>query len=135
MPAPASSKSTPTRVVGVVCPFDSPAVIADTFTEVYDPGAFRDQEAKGWKDTGPSVLGLWNHDRAAPIASVASGTLKLKTTGRGVEFDMTPVPAGVGEYALQLVARGDVAGSSAGFIVFEDVWTHREGDRYPIAPS
>jgi HK97 family phage prohead protease len=112
-------------VAGIVAPFGDIARIGGVFTEEYDGKAFRDQQGNSWRES-PPVLGMWSHDLTQPLASVVSGTLKLRTTRIGLEYTMWPVPEGVGAYALQLVGRGDVAGSSAGFSILEDVWLDRD---------
>ena len=129
--ASARTAAETTRVVGIVAPFGDVADLG-AFTEEYAPEAFRDQEKRGWQGT-PTVLGLWSHNIDHPLASVQGDTLKLNTTRAGVGYEMYPVTEGIGAYALKLVGRGDVTGSSAGFYVLQEMWElHEDQDGYQI---
>jgi HK97 family phage prohead protease len=65
---------------------------------------------------------------SSPLASVKAGTLKLSTARAGISYRMWPILEGVGAYAMRLVNRGDVTGSSAGFMVDREEWTVDDDD-------
>jgi len=76
------------------------------------PGAFK----RTLKD-GPDVVALFNHDPSMILGRRSAETLILKEDGKGLSYDVTPGDTTVGRDVLEHVRRGDVVGSSFGFLV------------------
>lgn len=100
------------KLVGIAAPFDSPSVDLGGFTETIKRGAF----AKSLDD-GSVIFALHHHDTGQVLASTRVGSLSLRETARGLEFDMTPADTSTGRDVLALAKRGDLAGMSFGFRV------------------
>lgn len=74
--------------------------------------------------TSPDVMARYNHERL--LARTSSGTLRLKPTAEGLDYDFDPKPADAD--LVQSLGRGDVRGSSFAFRVAPDGerWYHDE---------
>lgn len=91
----------------------------DEFVEEFAPGAFdeslqkRDQKA------------LWNHKMEMPLGSVKANTLRFNSDTTGLSYDIDLPNNSWGNDALESVRRGDVDGSSFGFICVSggDKWS------------
>lgn len=89
----------------------------DEFLEEISAGAFdkslqnRNQKA------------LWNHDTSKPLGSVASGTLRFNSDTSGLNYDVDLPNTSYGNDVYESVQRGDVDGSSFGFICIDNVWS------------
>lgn len=89
----------------------------DEFLEEISSGAFdkslqnRNQKA------------LWNHDTSKPLGSVAAGTLRFNSDTNGLNYDIDLPNNTYGNDAYESVQRGDVDGSSFGFICNDDIWS------------
>jgi HK97 family phage prohead protease len=66
---------------------------------------------------------LWNHDTSKPLGSCKSGTLRFNSDITGLNYDVDPPNNSWGNDAYESVSRGDIDGSSFGFICLNDVWS------------
>lgn len=105
-------------LVGYAAVFNSPTKINErgkTFTETVKPGAFTRaiQESQ-------DVICCVNHNQDRLLGRTSSGTLRLSEDAHGLryEVDIPQSEAGIKE----LVARGDLFGSSFKFGVRKDTW-------------
>jgi len=85
------------------------------------PGAFK--RILGEK---PDVRGLFNHDPNQVLGRTENGTLKLKSTSAGLEYEIEPPDTQTARDVVELLSRGDISGSSFSFIPSVD--TKIEGD-------
>ena len=65
---------------------------------------------------------LWNHELSMPIGSVKAGTLRFNDDPIGLNYDDDLPNNTWGNDAYESVKRGDVDGSSFGFIVKDSHW-------------
>lgn len=81
----------------------------DAFREVIEPGAVTDELLLGWD----VKMLLW-HNREKLLArwNKGEGTLRLSVDETGVKYSFEAPHTPDGETALELVRRGDLAGSS-----------------------
>ena len=66
---------------------------------------------------------LWNHDTSKPLGSVSAGTLRFNSDTSGLNYDIDLPNNTYGNDAYESVKRGDVDGSSFGFMCLNDVWS------------
>lgn len=68
---------------------------------------------------------LINHDPAYLLGRQSAGTLRLRTDGEGLVFEVDLPDTGYANDLKQLVARGDMTGASFGFIpnLDKSTWT------------
>lgn len=107
----------PPSLSGYAAMFNSETVIAGYFREKIAPGAFRDAIKND------DVRALFNHDPNYVLGRTANDTLTLKEDKQGLHYDVTlnmNDPDAVRVHAK--VQRGDVTGSSFGFVVEEEKW-------------
>jgi hypothetical protein len=102
----------PTRIAGYAAVFNSNSLDLGGFTEQIAPGAFDEVLA-----SKPDTRCLWNHDESALLGRTTSGTLKLRVDKRGLYYDCIAPDTTLGRDVLVLTERGDISGSSFGFIV------------------
>lgn len=106
---------------GYAVKYNSPTLMrdrwGDEFLEEISSGAFdkslqnRNQKA------------LWNHDTSKPLGSVSAGTLRFNSDTSGLNYDIDLPNNTYGNDAYESVQRGDVDGSSFGFICIDDIWS------------
>lgn len=106
---------------GYAVKYNSPTLMrdrwGDEFLEEISSGAFdkslqnRNQKA------------LWNHDTSKPLGSVSVGTLRFNSDTSGLNYDIDLPNNTYGNDAYESVQRGDVDGSSFGFICIDDIWS------------
>jgi HK97 family phage prohead protease len=70
----------------------------------------------------PNVVCLFNHDDNRLLGRTTSGTQKLSADDKGLSYKCTLPQTATGDEVGELVSRGDISGSSFGFIVGEDDW-------------
>lgn len=109
---------------GYAVKYNSPTLITDRwgdqFLEEFAPGAFdeslqtRDQKA------------LWNHKKSMPLGSVAAGTLRFNPDTVGLNYEVDLPNTTWGNDAYESISRGDVDGSSFGFICLNNAWSEVE---------
>lgn len=63
---------------------------------------------------------LFNHNTDLVLGRVSSGTLRLSVDSVGLRYEIDPPDTSVGRDVSELLARGDVRGSSFAFIVTAD---------------
>jgi phage prohead protease, HK97 family len=103
------------RVSGIAARYSNPTVIAvksanASFQEVLAPGAFRNAVAAK-QDT----KFLINHDVNRLMGSVAAGTLRLRESANGLEFEADLPESDDGRNAYASIKRGDMSECSFGF--------------------
>ena len=79
--------------------------------------------------TAPSeddVRGLFNHDSNIVLGRTAAGTMLIKATSAGLEYDIDPPASAAADGVIESLRRGDVSGSSFSFLVTEEVWRKEE---------
>jgi HK97 family phage prohead protease len=64
----------------------------------------------------------FNHDKHKLLGRTASGTARVSVDSRGLLYSCDLPDTTVGHDVYELVKRGDVVGSSFGFIASEDAW-------------
>ncbi|MEH7249159.1 HK97 family phage prohead protease [Neobacillus niacini] len=89
----------------------------DEFLEEISSGAFD----KSLQDRNQKAL--WNHDSSKPLGSVTAGTLRFNSDTSGLNYDVDVPDNSYGNDAFVSVQRGDVDGSSFGFICTDNVWS------------
>lgn len=72
------------------------------------------------------VRALFNHDPNYVLGRTVSGTLRLAADKKGLRYDVDLPDTAAGRDVRELVRRGDVSGSSFGFIVEDDDWDESE---------
>ncbi len=97
------------KLEGYAAVFGQEARISD-FTEIIQPGAFRDSLAG-------DVLALVDHDAGKLLARTRSGSLRLAEDSRGLAFSLDVPDTSLGRDVLALAERGDLGGASFGFLV------------------
>jgi HK97 family phage prohead protease len=90
------------------------------FREQIAPNAF--DEALKTDD----VRALFNHDPNYVLGRTVSKTLTLSVDKKGLRYDVDLPDTAAGRDVKELVRRGDVSGSSFGFVVEEDEWDERD---------
>jgi HK97 family phage prohead protease len=103
-------------IAGTAAVFDSRSEDLG-FYEYIAPGAF-DAVLR----SKPDVLALWNHDYNQLLGRTASGTVRLHTDNIGLRYEVDLPATNLGGDIGALVDRGDITGSSFGFICGEDDW-------------
>lgn len=123
---------------------DSPGTIegyAAVFYSEADPGS----EYELWADPGfravervapgafsralneqDDTRAMFNHDPNMLLGRTASGTLRMAEDGRGLSYSVDLPDTTLGRDVAQLVDRGDVNGSSFGFVVEQESWRETE---------
>jgi HK97 family phage prohead protease len=106
---------------GYAVKYNSPTIITDrwgdSFLEEFAQGAFdeslktRDQKS------------LWNHKSSMPLGSVSAGTLRFNPDTTGLNYEVDLPNTSWGNDAYESIKRGDVDGSSFGFICLDNQWS------------
>jgi HK97 family phage prohead protease len=94
-------------------------VIQPALVERLSPKAFN----KALKER-QDVRALFNHDPNLVLGRTASGTLKLEKSQRGLDYKITPGKTTVASDVKEHINRGDVTGSSFGFRVVDQKFSH-----------
>jgi hypothetical protein len=129
----AERAGTPSRIIGYGAPFNVESIIrvpgGVSFREKILPGAFRNVLTS-------DARCLFNHDKNMPLGRVSNGTLRLSEDSRGLRYEVDVNPADTAAVNVAArVQRGDVSGSSFGFLVAPggDSWTRpTHGDELPL---
>jgi HK97 family phage prohead protease len=105
-------------ISGFAIQWNQPAVIAGAFEERFAREAFD----KSLRDD-PDVAALWAHDPSRPLGRVSNGSLKLRATGVGLWYELTPnVDAPLGQEAVAMVGADTVNQVSVGFSPEIEEW-------------
>ena len=73
------------------------------------------------------VVGMFNHDQNQVLGRSTSGTMMLSRDGKGLRYDIQPADTPLHEYVLKMQERGDIPGSSFGFVVTDQKRYREEG--------
>lgn len=71
---------------------------------------------------GADVRSFFNHDPSLILGRTKAGTLALRETDKGLEYEVTPPDTQAGRDVIQSIRRGDVDGSSFMFRVKKESW-------------
>lgn len=102
---------------GVAAVYHEETIIMGLWREQIAPGAFA-SALNGTDD----VRALFNHDPNFLLGRTKSGTLQLEDSPKGLRYTVTLPETQAAQDVRTLIKRGDVSGSSFGFIVEEDEW-------------
>jgi HK97 family phage prohead protease len=115
------------KIVGYGAIFESRSENLGGFTEVIKKGAFD-------KVLENDVRALFNHDPNFVLGRSTAGTLRLSVDDNGLRYEIdAPQTQTVKDLVLTPMTRGDITGSSFGFIVDQDSW--HEGEDGSITRS
>lgn len=111
-------------VEGYAAVFGQPTMIGSV-EEVLSPGAFDGR-------LGDDVVALFNHDQNMPLArsNNGQGTLELKVDEHGLHYRFKLGNQSYAKDLAESISRGDVLGSSFGFIVREDDYEKKSDGSY-----
>ncbi|MEA2551804.1 MAG: hypothetical protein QOE25_1573 [Actinomycetota bacterium] len=112
------------KLYGLAAPYNSPSVDLGGFTESIAPGAFTEVLR-----SDPDVHLTLNHNTSEVLGRTRSGTLRLRDTERGLEFDCDLPDSPLGQNVTEAVGRGDISGASFRFVVGSEKW---DGERRTI---
>lgn len=112
---------------GYAVKYNTPVVITDRcgdkYLEEIAAGCF-DESLSRCKESGSEIKALWNHDTSRPLGSTKTDTLRFNTGDTtGLNYDIDLPNNTWGNDVRESVQRGDVDGSSFGFICQEDKWS------------
>lgn len=110
-------------IAGYAAVFNTETIIGSSmwgFREQIAPEAFDDAIKTD------DVRALFNHDPNILLGRTESGTLRLKVDKKGLRYEVDLPDTVQAKDVRTLIQRGDVSGSSFGFIVEEDDWDERE---------
>jgi HK97 family phage prohead protease len=113
------------KITGLAAPFNSPTMIGDSaygFREQFAPGAFTKTVQES------DIVFLYNHDTGMPLSRQSAGTLSLRQTDRGLEFEAVPVDTSYGRDLTANIAAGNIKGCSFGFRSVKEDWTDDDGN-------
>lgn len=68
------------------------------------------------------VRALFNHDASQILARTTAGTLRLSVDGRGLRYEIDLPDTSTGRMVRDAIQRGDVTGSSFGFVPTRVRW-------------
>lgn len=106
-------------LTGLTAPFGKLSLDLGGFQEQIEPGAFRE----ALKRSDP--VALFNHEQSNLLGRVSAGTLRVKETDAGLEYDVDLPATPAGETVRVGVERGDIRGNSFAFRVKKDAWEER----------
>ena len=86
-------------------------------SERYAPGCF-DESLKQ-----DDIRALFNHDPSNVLGRNRSGTLRLTSTSRGLEYEIDVDDTQVGRDVHKMAKRGDIDGSSCGWYAVKESWS------------
>jgi HK97 family phage prohead protease len=113
------------RVSGYAALYNTETEIGGYFRERIAPGAFK-SALSGADD----VRALFNHDSNIVLGRTKSGTLILSDTKKGLRYDIALNEEDPEAMSVRAkIKRGDVSGSSFGFIVRAEEWQEPKDKR------
>ena len=112
------------RVEGYAAVFNQSTQLGNV-EEVVMPGAFEGR-------LEDDVVALFNHDQNMPLARSRNGqgTLKLEVDEIGLRYSFTLGEQSYAKDLAESIKRGDVSGSSFGFIVRDDEYERKSDGGY-----
>jgi HK97 family phage prohead protease len=117
------------RIGGYAATFNSPSRLLGNFIETIEPTFFDEARQQGFRD----VVARAEHDSRMLLGAVHSGTLRLTTDYRGLDYECD-LPSSRRDVHESL-GRGDYAGSSFAFVCSDDSWDYRDGTPLRILRS
>lgn len=131
------------KIIGTAVVFNSRSeLIYGMFKEVIMPSAFDETDMS-------DVRGLFNHDPNYILGRTASGTLLLRKSVSGLDYEIDPPTNDtIKHLVLDPIKRGDITGSSFAFANVVDEWVeevdgeesvvvryiHKIGRLYDVSP-
>lgn len=114
-----------TVIVGMAAVFNSLSRDLGGFREQIMPGAFDGCDMS-------DVQCLFNHDGNHILARLfeGEGTLSLRVTESGLEYEFEKPNHSIGEYVAEAIARKDIRHSSFAFSVADDSWVEDKEQGY-----
>lgn len=89
----------------------------DAYREIIEPGAVKEEDLAGWD----IKMTMWhNRERLLARSNKGVGTLRLRVDEKGVMYSFDAPRTPDGDTVLELVKRGDLAGSSFTFSTDSD---------------
>lgn len=123
----ASAAGKAMRLSGLAARYNSATIIGDAkarnrgFKEILAPGAFRAAlTPDALKNADPTFR--LNHNMDKVMGRVSSGTLRLRETDAGLEFDVDLPNTSDAAAVHEAVMRGDLNGCSFGFSDIDEKW-------------
>ena len=110
------------KIVGHAAVFDTVLDTGWGFTETIARGAFAESIEND------DVRALWNHDPNHVLGRNTARTLSLSEDEVGLLYEIDPPDTSLARDLEALIERGDVTGSSFGFITESENWTN-DGDQ------
>lgn len=115
---------------GYAVKYNTPMLIVDRWGDKYmeeiAAGCF-DESLNRCKEAGNEIKALWNHDTSRPLGSTKTDTLRFDTADTtGLAYDIDLPNNTWGNDVKESVRRGDVDGSSFGFVCQDDRWSKVE---------
>lgn len=109
------------KVSGVAAPYNKLSRDLGGFVEVISQDAFVDV-----LETNPDVIACVDHSRDSEkiLGSTTGGTLSLKSTDIGLEFELEIANTTAGNDILTLIKRGDITKLSFAFSGAVDKWSN-----------
>lgn len=112
---------------GYAVKYNTPVLITDRWGDKYleeiVAGCFEESLSR-CKESGCEIKALWNHDTGRPLGSTKTDTLRFNTgDATGLSYDIDLPNNTWGNDVRESVQRGDVDGSSFGFVCQEDRWS------------
>lgn len=111
---------------GYAVKYNTPTLIRDRWGDEYleemAEGCF-DDSISNCMTRGREIKALWNHDTSKPIGNTLTSTLRFNSDRTGLNYDIDLPDNTWGHDVKEAVKRGDVDGSSFGFLCLEDKWS------------
>lgn len=114
-------------IVGYAAVYNQLSEDLGGFRERILPGAFK--RALGGE---ADVRALINHDEALVLGRTKSGTLRLRSTAKGLAVQIDPPQTGYARDLRESMSRGDVDGMSFAFGKAKDEWGEEQIDGKPV---
>ena len=110
-------------VEGYAAVYNSESNTLGWFTEVIEPGAFRDA-----LERSPDIVALYNHDENMVLGRRSAGTLEVNEDDTGLRYRIPELPKSR-EDVYEAIKRGDVSKSSFAFTIAAggDKWEELDG--------
>jgi len=78
--------------------------------------------------SGADVRSFYNHNPSAILGRTLAGTLALRDSTNGLEYEIVPPDTTAGRDAMESIRRGDVTGSSFMFRIVRETWEYIDSD-------
>lgn len=123
----AATDDTPATAVGYALKFRKRSQPMRGFVEQVEPQAVTKTLDEA------DIRALWNHEVSSLLGRKAAGTLQIRADEIGVPYEIALPNTQLGRDVAELIARGDVTGSSFGFRIVGngEQWGETE-DGYPV---